>query len=132
MDNRFRAIDVAHEYKDTVLSFSSSTSSMFKVGEFVSAAKDSFLLRGLEELSGKLGSRGGIPRPRGDDWLNQGLDCEILQPSKGWQKGKVRIRISIEFCPDEPEVTEVPESNELENGQSKSLLDDVRQIVKDT
>jgi hypothetical protein len=102
MENEFKALDAAVEHEDTVLSFTSSTSSMFKTGQFASAVKDSFLRRGLDELFGKLNPKGVIPRPGGDSWLSQGVDCEILKPGKSWQKGKVRIRISLEFCPDDP------------------------------
>jgi hypothetical protein len=38
-----------------------------------------------------------------DDWINNGVDCQILKPSKNWQKGKLRMKVSLEFCPDEPE-----------------------------
>lgn len=66
-------------------------------------------------------------------WFGEGIDCEILRlGARGWQKGKARIRVSLDFYPDEPEIPEVLESDELENSQSKSLLDDVRQIAKDT
>jgi hypothetical protein len=37
-----------------------------------------------------------------DDWINDGVDCQILKPSKNWQKGKLRMKVSLEFCPDEP------------------------------
>lgn len=44
------------------------------------------------------------------EWFNNGKECEILKlGSKGWQKGKVRLKVIVEFCPDEPEVSE-PES----------------------
>lgn len=101
MENEFKVLDAEVEHENTVLSFTSSTSSMFKIGQFALAAKDSFLRRGLDELSGKLNFKGGIPRPDGDSWLSQGIDCEILKPGKTWRKGKVRIRISLEFSPDE-------------------------------
>lgn len=45
-------------------------------------------------------------------WFVEGIGCEILKPgSKGWQKGKVKlhINVTVEFCPDEPEIEE-PES----------------------
>jgi KGK domain len=37
-----------------------------------------------------------------NDWFtDRGIDCEALRfGSQGWQKG--RIRVSLEFCPDEP------------------------------
>ncbi|WP_156815588.1 KGK domain-containing protein [Pseudanabaena sp. PCC 6802] len=35
------------------------------------------------------------------DWLNGEVVCEILEPgSPQWVKGKLRIRLSLEFCPD--------------------------------
>lgn len=39
-----------------------------------------------------------------NDWFtDRGIDCEALRfGSKGWQKG--RIRLSLEFCPDQPEM----------------------------
>ena len=45
------------------------------------------------------------------EWFNEGIECRILKPHQGWIKGKIRINISLEFCPDEPE----------------SQLDDIRQ-----
>ncbi|MEO1692215.1 MAG: KGK domain-containing protein [Cyanobacteria bacterium J06631_6] len=50
-------------------------------------------------------------------WLEDGEKCEILRAnSLGWQKGimKIKINVSLEFVPDEPEETASP-------------LDDVRQ-----
>ena len=49
-------------------------------------------------------------------WFKQGADCEILRAgSSGWQKGKIKINVTLEFIPDEPEET--------------SPLDDVRQEI---
>ena len=48
-------------------------------------------------------------------WFFQGEECEILKAgSKGWQKGKIKINVTLEFIPDESESVESP-------------LDDVRQ-----
>lgn len=45
-------------------------------------------------------------KPRAE-WINEGVDCEVLNlGANQWKKGKVRIKISFEFCPDEPEVSE--------------------------
>lgn len=50
-------------------------------------------------------------------WFNQGGECEILRAgSQGWQKGQIKIKVTLEFIPDEPEVIESP-------------LDDVRQEI---
>jgi len=35
------------------------------------------------------------------NWFDQGVDCEILKlGSNTWQKGKLKIHVSIEFCPE--------------------------------
>lgn len=33
-------------------------------------------------------------------WLGEGIPCETLRVGGGWEKGRVRIR--LEFVPDEP------------------------------
>ena len=48
-------------------------------------------------------------------WFHNGQECEILRAgSNGWQKGKIKVNVTLEFIPDEPEV-------------DKSPLDDLRQ-----
>ena len=42
-----------------------------------------------------------------------GLELEVLKlGAKSWKKGKVRL--SVEFCPDEPDIAEILTSNHLE------------------
>lgn len=65
-----------------------------------------------------------------EKWFDEGIDCEVLKfDSKAWQKGKVRIKVTLEFCPDEPEIEEIMQSNDIENNQPKSPLDDIRQMM---
>ncbi|WP_041233692.1 KGK domain-containing protein [Cylindrospermum stagnale] len=60
-------------------------------------------------------------------FFKEGIECEILKfNSEGWQKGKFRIKVSIEFCPDEPEIEETTEIKEPE-----SPLDDLRRMIND-
>ncbi|MEG3439085.1 KGK domain-containing protein [Pannus brasiliensis CCIBt3594] len=60
----------------------------------------------------------GLPRYPG--WMGDGVRCEALKlGSQKWQKGKIKIRVSVEFYPDEPEVIEEP----------PSPLDDIRQSM---
>jgi hypothetical protein len=33
-------------------------------------------------------------------WLIDGADCEVLMVGSAWKKGKIRIKIAIEFCED--------------------------------
>ena len=34
-----------------------------------------------------------------DPWFEEGMPCKVMRPGQGWQKG--RLRITVEFCPDE-------------------------------
>ncbi|MBD2119435.1 KGK domain-containing protein [Trichocoleus sp. FACHB-262] len=68
----------------------------FKAGEFLELLQRDYLYS--DETEG---------------WLNQGISCGVLSPSKGWRKGKVKI--SLAFCPDEVE----------------SPLDDIRQQISE-
>ena len=53
-------------------------------------------------------------------WLEEGEKCEILKADSttGWQAGKIKLKIDVtlEFIPDEPEL-------------EKSPLDDVREEI---
>ncbi len=87
---------------------------MFKINEFVSTMVQVFQDRGLEELKSTFSHQGCGTIPSLKDkssWFGEGVSCEILQPSKTWKKGKVRIKITLEFCPDEPETLEPLASN---------------------
>ncbi|WP_293251461.1 MULTISPECIES: KGK domain-containing protein [unclassified Microcoleus] len=64
-----------------------------------------------------------------ENWFGEGIDCEILRVgAQGWKKGKIKLKlnVTIEFCPDEPEVEETPENDESEASQPESPLDDLR------
>jgi hypothetical protein len=55
-------------------------------------------------------------------WIDEGLECEVLNlGANPWKKGKVRVKVTVEFCPDKPEITE-PESP----------LDDIRREINQT
>ncbi|MGK7920711.1 MAG: KGK domain-containing protein [Trichodesmium sp.] len=67
--------------------------------------------------------------------FSEGCQGEVLKfGAKDWEKGKIRIKINVEFCPDEPQ--EEIEENEAENSEDNnsedmenevSPLDDLRQ-----
>jgi hypothetical protein len=126
MERKFKPLDDEFEHGDTVFSFSCS---MFKMSEFITAVKQALQAVGLDQLRNKLNQRGGIPGTI-DQWYIQGVDCEFLKPgNKVWKKGKIRIKISLELCPDEPEVEETPESNNPDITQPESPLDDIRKMI---
>ncbi len=55
-------------------------------------------------------------------WHSEGVNAEVLMANKGWRKGKVRL--SIEFCPDEPE------ENKPEIKEPESPLDELRKSLQ--
>ncbi len=57
-----------------------------------------------------------------------GVGVEVLKlDAKGWRTG--RVRFSVEFCPDKPEIEERTQINNVENNQPESPLDDIRQMM---
>lgn len=57
------------------------------------------------------------------EWFEEGKDCEILRlGSKDWQPGKVRIKFTLEFYPDELEEEEDLEADEMK--QFEDSLDE--------
>lgn len=34
-------------------------------------------------------------------WTEEGCKCEVLMVGSSWKKGKIRIKIAVEFCEDE-------------------------------
>ncbi len=101
---------------DDVLAFNAN---LVKVGKFRDLVKFAFNDPNQipERIFDLLRANGVYINPK--DAFGNGLDGEVLKiGAKGWQKGKLRIRVSVEFCPDEPEISE-PESP----------LDDLRQMI---
>ncbi|MEG4520249.1 MULTISPECIES: KGK domain-containing protein [unclassified Microcoleus] len=119
---------------DDVFSFQST---IFKVGrlrEIMSSSVVPRLESALQELCKTPGLQINTsqynPQSRNSwqqQWFRDGINCEALKiGAQGWQKGKVKIRVILEFCPDEPEVEETPENNESETSLPESPLDDLR------
>ena len=104
---------------DQVLSWQQTT---LKVEQLKEKLRKTFSTRNLSSLISSVQIQ-EIDRKNREQFLDRGIDCEILKPSEtGWQKGKVRLHVNftIEFIPDEPEI-EKPKIDEPE-----SPLDDFR------
>jgi KGK domain len=66
----------------------------------------------------------------GDLILQRGIRCEILRiGSKGWQQGKIRVNVTLEFIPDEPETEVLTVSEQPEISKPESPLDDLRRMM---
>jgi KGK domain len=33
-------------------------------------------------------------------WLRHGVECQILQPGNHWRRGRIRLRVTLEFAED--------------------------------
>ena len=95
-----------------VLSF--ETDHLINISKFKNIVHHSFLSSGISSVCGYILNNSSLKNS--NDWFYEGKKCEILQAGKGWQKGKLKINVTLEFIPDEPEET--------------SPLDEVRQEIE--
>jgi hypothetical protein len=102
--------DVIAFYADSLLKVS-------KIKYTIKSFIKNSLLKEIQEHFKKRGITGEIINNY--DIFRNGQECEILQVgSNGWTKGKIRLKISLEFIPDEPEINKI-----------ESPLDDIRQSM---
>lgn len=45
-------------------------------------------------------------------WFSRGVPCSMLRPNESWQAGRIRVKVSVEFVPDDVQVVGVLESVE--------------------
>ncbi|BAZ44132.1 hypothetical protein NIES4102_11380 [Chondrocystis sp. NIES-4102] len=102
-----------HEDSNAVVSFENGTT--FRISNFMAQLNRFFTQSVISDISNKLKEVGlGTAPHYGDKWNQNGINAEILEPkSATWQKGKVRIRVILEFCPDEPE--DIKKDNSLDD-----------------
>ena len=63
--------------------------------------------------------------PSYSEWFNAGADCNMLRLGNSkWTHGKIRIRVEVEFVPEE----EVPKEHSDE--ANKSALDEIRNSIE--
>jgi antitoxin component YwqK of YwqJK toxin-antitoxin module len=120
MSNEFERLereDVISVYSGQIL----VTNRTFTVNEIIAA-----LMPIVKEKSGNIWTEDK------EQWFREGLDCKMLKPgAKSWQRGKVRL--TLEFTPEDLEVKESSENGQLEGTKASSPLDDIRQMMpKDT
>ena len=103
---------------DDVMAFSpDSLVNVSKVKDAITPFMKSRFLKVLTDHFHHIGIRGEFINSF--DVFKYGQNCEILQVgSNGWKKGKIRLKVSLEFIPDEPEINEI-----------ESPLDDISQSI---
>lgn len=122
MDNKFKILQSTEVVTVESINKIVMSHCTFRVGELLEA----LIVRCKNDV---LSNAAGKYRDSLESWFNKGIDCEVMSLSKGWQKGKIRIKVTLEFCPNEPEIEEPDAINHTKNNQVKSPLDDIRQMV---
>ncbi|MBL1209236.1 KGK domain-containing protein [Geminocystis sp. GBBB08] len=70
--------------------------SMFKLGHLIEGIKCKLIDSSRSDLS-----KENINLNR-KKWINDGVEVELLKVGAlGWQKGKLKLKVTVEFCPDE-------------------------------
>ncbi|AFY83953.1 KGK domain-containing protein [Oscillatoria acuminata] len=93
----------------------------FKVREFVGAFKEVIKKQSSIYIDRRTDEKA--------QWLDEGVNAQVLKyGAKNWQTGKVRIKFTLEFCPDEPEVQKTSTTNQPETSEPESPLDDIRRM----
>ena len=88
---------------------------LFKAGKFRQAFKEA-KNRAIEQIGYALSSYG---MSKQSEVFKEGVDIEFLKVgAKDWRKGRLRIKVIVELCPDEPGTN-----------QPESPLDDLRQMI---
>ncbi|VEP16627.1 conserved hypothetical protein [Hyella patelloides LEGE 07179] len=132
MENKktFEVLDHENIQANSVVSFPQGRT--FKIGQLLERVNFFFRQLTIPELPERFSKEGLSKLPiyattKGfalEDWNTKGVEAEILDlESGGWKKGKVRMRVVLEFCPDELETIET--NNHLENNS----LDDIRKTI---
>ncbi|BAU66460.1 hypothetical protein STA3757_38650 [Stanieria sp. NIES-3757] len=116
---------------------------LFKIGHVINAIRTAFLTKVPDTLYECLKNSNVDIQPMrgfryhsrqtGDSyrqdntlWFTEGIDAEILEPNfNSWKKGKIRMRVVLEFCPDEPEEKENINNHKIDNNS----LDDIRSTI---
>jgi hypothetical protein len=66
-----------------------------------------------------------------EPWVTEGVQAKTLRyGAENWQEGKVRMRIIVEFCPNDPGAEEIAGPQELESvSEPESPLDEIRRMI---
>lgn len=78
-----------------------------------------------EQLAEIVKRKLNVQDAQGGSLFDKGVNCEVVKlDTLGWQKGILKAKVVLEFCPDEPPVEE-----KLTDNQPESPLDDLRRLM---
>ncbi|MEH2363451.1 KGK domain-containing protein [Nostoc sp.] len=112
-----------------VLDFGDNIYKVAKLKQAIDTSSNSTL---EYKLNQKLSSQGvNIKASPNGNLFQKGIDCEILTlGSQSWKKGKVKVKISVEFYVEEEDV-QITNSNNSEITEPDSPLDDLRRMINE-
>jgi hypothetical protein len=74
---------------------------MFKLGRLIEGMKCKIINMQRNDFEGINSNIDDSKRIRQIKLVEEGIDVEILKVGAlGWQKGKLRLKVSVEFCPE--------------------------------
>ncbi|MEH1933110.1 MAG: KGK domain-containing protein [Nostoc sp.] len=122
MEDRFKAIEC--NYGD-VLDLGDNIYKVAKLKQAMDTSSNSHLVNILnEELRRK-----EVEIKNSLNLFQDGIDCEILTlGSQSWKKGKVKLKISVEFFVEEEDI-QITNSNNSAITEPESPLDDLRRMI---
>jgi hypothetical protein len=82
---------------------------IFNIKQLIDIVHYSFIHSGISSIIGYIQNHSVCNSYINSNWFDRGQECEILKAgSPGWQKGKLKIKVTLEFIPYEPEVAKSP------------------------
>ncbi|MBD2491760.1 KGK domain-containing protein [Aulosira sp. FACHB-615] len=123
MEDIFKSIECND---DDVVEIKDNTYKISKIKSGVSQSSNEDLSYRLQQ---QLNSR-SIYFPSGDYFSDEGIDCKILTlGSQNWKNGKIKFKLSIEFCIEED--VEINNSQDLDITEVESSLDKLRRRLQE-
>ncbi|MEH2420995.1 MAG: KGK domain-containing protein [Nostoc sp.] len=124
MEDGFKPIECNN---GDVFDFGDNTYKIAKFQQAMDTSSNSMLENALNQELSRQGIK--IKQSPNENWFQKGIYCEILTlGSQSWKKGKVKIKISVEFYVEEQDV-QIINSNNSEITEPESPLDDLRRII---
>lgn len=80
-----------------------------------------------EEFIEKIKQSTNAIRYEREYWFKEGAECQVLSPKESWKKG--RIRICVEFIPDESQTPEKESHETTDVGNQCNQLDEIRKTL---
>jgi len=119
-------VDVKNCEDYEVLLFGNHTLLVERLKQYLESA----LKENAQRIIQSLANKNSIDRSCYDQqWFEEGKECKLLKlGAKEWQPGKIRVKVTLEFCPDEPEKVEIQEEEKIDQiDEMAKSLDDIRQ-----